>query len=655
MGGEIVLLSVGKRYTGEVVGAETPRFKHRWFGILEVKVDQYEISLYMSGTIAQWFVSGDKVEIFVKEKPRRSKSGALVLDFDDYELYKIYGESKIKVWPVFKTITEVPRVDPVTGRTLYTYKLLAREAVFESDYEAIAELEQFHYASKKVVVAVWRCEKCGTLIRSNAKPNCPECKTDEYVHILEIRGSTPASRFLIVELLEREPYEPRVVAYVRIDPPIPLMHRRLPSGEIVRKIRERVFPKEWFHPAFWPEIIYKKRLVELKSIYGRTIAISKIWEEAKWEALRKSNTAAARVSRVVVHPDYRSDGLGQAAVQLALKWIEERRIPEMRKQKMLVETIAMMARYNPFFEKVGFKYLWDTASGRPVLYYPLTAKAKKYIDTFLETDQWAKQHKGRLCISRYGKVEQLKGSIRFENVSKVFENILTLDKIEPKLRTVLEAFGVRHRKIQRLVLRNVNLEIKPRELVVVIGASGAGKTTLLRLIHGAVLKIEDEMYTPSKGKIFVPDNVKVSILLPGEIEPQFGQESLIEHLFKKTKDEALAVEILNKAGLSDAILYRANFFELSTGQKERAKLASLLADKPNLLMIDEFAAHLDTLTAMRVARRLASLVREAGITAIIVTHRVEVIKALAPDKIIFVGYGTAREAKKEEMEAIMKE
>lgn len=646
------MIRKGKRYFGEVIGREGSRFKHRWFGILEVRVNNNVTQLYMSGNISQWFLSGDQVEIYVKDKPKKIH-GKIVLDFDDYELYKFYGGDKIKVWPVFNETIELPKINPITGKALYTYVLRAREAIYESDYEAIAELEQYHYASKKLIIAVWRCEKDGVLIKSNTKPICPKCGSDKHVHILEIRGSTPASRFMIIELIEREPYEPKVLAYVRVDPPTPKMHRRLPTGEIVKDIREKVFPREWFHPVFWPELIYRKKLRELQKKYGRSIALSKLWEDAKWRALGESNTAVARISRVVVHPDYRSDGLGQLAVKMAIKWIAERRIPEMRKKKVLVETIAMMAKFNPFFEKVGFKYLWDTASGRPVLYYSLTKLAEDYISKFLEVDSHAREHKGKLCISKYGKVDKLKGNITLKNVSKLFENVLTLDKLDKKIRDVLIAFGVKQRKIQRLVLRNVNISIKPGEIIVIIGSSGAGKTTLLRLIYGAIAGIDDEKFKPTTGEITVPRNAKAAILLPGEIEPNFMDESIIEHIYKKTNDESLAVEILNRTGLSDAVLYRARFSELSTGQKERAKLASLLADKPNLLLIDEFAAHLDTLTAMRVAQKLVKLARETGITLLLVTHRREVIKAISPDKIIFVGYGTARVAKKNEIEKII--
>ncbi|MBP1913060.1 ABC-type ATPase with predicted acetyltransferase domain [Thermococcus stetteri] len=144
----------------------------------------------------------------------------------------------------------------------------------------------------------------------------------------------------------------------------------------------------------------------------------------------------------------------------------------MRKRKHIVETIAQMARYNPFFEKVGFKFLWETASGRPVLFYPLTEEAKEYIERFLKEDPYAPKD-GRLWHPSYGKVEPLSGPITFKDVSKVFESELNVKGLTKEIRELLEAFGVRHRIIQRPVLRNLNFEIKPGELIAVVGASGA--------------------------------------------------------------------------------------------------------------------------------------------------------------------------------------
>ncbi|WP_297509917.1 ATP-binding cassette domain-containing protein [Thermococcus sp.] len=623
---------------GKVAGSEIPRFKHRWFGVLDVETNTGTYRLYMTGNVAQWFLTGDEVEIEITDKPRE-KEGFKVLDFDDYKLWKFYSGEKVLVWPLWEKDVEAKRYSPLTGELLYTYRIRAREAKYESDFEAIAELEQYHYASQKEKVALWRCEN-GHIFEANTREKCPVCGSED-VHILEIKGSTPASRFLILELVEREEYEPRILSYVRVDPPIPLMHRRLPNGEVEKNIREKVFPEDWFHPAFWPERIMKELYEELRKKYGRKVARSYLWEQAKWRALAETNTAGARIARVVVHPDYRSDGLGQLSVKSALEWIAERRIPEMRKRKHIVETIAQMARYNPFFEKVGFKFLWETASGRPVLFYPLTDEAKEYIERFLREDPYAPKD-GRLWRPSYGKVEPLKGPIVFRNVSKVFESELDIKGLPEEIQELLKAFGVRHRVIQRPVLRNLNFEIKPGELVAVVGASGAGKTTLLRLILGSANGWWEERFRPTSGEIEVPDNARVSVMIPGEFEPVFGSESILEHVYRKIKDLNAAVEVLNRAGLSDAVLYRAKFSELSTGQKERAKIASLLAEKPNLLLIDEFAAHLDTLTAMRVAKKVAEIIREAGITALIITHRPEVVKALDPDKLLFVGYGTAK-------------
>ncbi|WP_228546742.1 ATP-binding cassette domain-containing protein [Hyperthermus butylicus] len=235
------------------------------------------------------------------------------------------------------------------------------------------------------------------------------------------------------------------------------------------------------------------------------------------------------------------------------------------------------------------------------------------------------------------------------NLTKMYRSQLDVSRLPPDLQDVLKAFGAERRLVERYVLRDVNIEVKPGEVVAVVGASGAGKTTLLRMVIGAALGIDNENYRTTSGRVELPSNVRLAALLPGEIEPEFGDETLLEHVSRKTGDPAVSVEILNAVGLSDAIFYRARFSELSTGQKERAKLASLLAEKPNLLIIDEFTAHLDRLTAQRVARKLGKLARAAGITAIASTNRPEVLEALAPDKIILVGYGSATVVSKEEL------
>ncbi len=631
-----------------------PKVGYRWAGGLLVDYSGVELVLLMPASIARWLSPGETVRVRLLEEPTKVDD-KLIAARDGYELERLWEGEWVKVWPPWRRETQLVRYDVLRGEPLYEYRIVAREAIYESDYQAIVELEQHHYASKEEIIAIWRCPVCGRYFESNVQPVCPADKVP--AKLQEIRGSLPSSRFLVLELVDRRPYEPRIVAYVRVDTPIPLMHRRIVvNGKVIieKFIREKVFPPDWFHPTFWPLAYSKRALIlkrfrELLALYrSRRIARAAVGEEIAEEALKRASTAAARIARVVVHPDYRGDGLGVLAVKMALEWIRERRIPEMKRRKHIVETIAQMARYNPFFEKAGFIYMWDTASGRPVLMYPLTGEARKYIEEFLRKDPHARQHGGRLYKPRYGRVEPLESAIRLVDVTKIYVNTLDLSRLPRDLQDVLRAFGVERRVVERYVLRKVNLVIEPGEVVAVIGASGAGKTTLLRMIIGATLNIDKEVYKPTEGRVEVPPNTRLEYMLPGEHEPEFGDETVLEHVARKAGgDAALAVEILNAVGLSDAIFFRARFEELSTGQKERAKLASLLASKPNLIVIDEFAAHLDGLTAQRVARKLAQLVRNAGITLIVATNRHEVLRALSPDKLVFVGYGRAYAVKYE--------
>ncbi len=624
---------------------------YRWFGTLTVVINGKHVNLLMTGSISQWFSRGEKVRIVLKSEPKRV-GNTWILGYEDYELYRIWGGEEVKVWPPWRKEFRLVRKDPIGAKTVYEYVVVAREAVSEEDYMEIVGLEQYHYASKEELVAIWRCPVCGMYKESNVQPTCP--RDNVPMKLQEIRGSLPSSRFLIIELASRRPYEPRIVAYVRVDTPIPLMNRRLPDGSVEKMIREKVFPKEWFHPTFWPTALEEKKPIiaryrELLRLYrSRKLARAIVGEEVSEKALKIANTAAARIARVVVHPDYRGDGLGYTAVKLAIEWIKERRIPEMKKAKHVVETIAMMARYNPFFEKAGFYYMWDTGSGRPVLMYPLTPEAMERIKRFLETDPIARKHGGKLYRSSYGVVEKLDKPLRLVGVTKMFSSELDVSRLPPRLRDVLVAFGVERRIIEKYVLKDVNIVIEPGSVVAVVGASGAGKTTLLRMIIGAIEpgKKSDPSYRPTSGHIDAPGNTRLSYLLPGEHEPAFGDETLLEHLYSKLGDHSAAVEVLNMVGLSDAVFYRARFNELSTGQKERAKLASLLAEKPNLLIIDEFTAHLDSLTAQRVARKIGVLARRTGLTLIVASNRPEVLDALNPDKIIYVGYGTATEVER---------
>ncbi len=627
------------KFTATIVRKHVPPTGYRWFGALEVKSEEWDrLLLFLTGAIARWMRPGEKVLVEAVSEPKRVGQ-YVVLDKDEYRLWRLYGGDKVLLWPAWRSEFKIEK-------PYYKGVIIAREAITEEDYESIASLEQYHYASKEELVAVWKCPRCGHVMEANTRPRCPKCGARMVLQ--EIRGSLPSSRFLVLELATRKPYEPRIVGYVRVDTPIPLMHRRVSSnGEyyVQRLIREKVFPPEWFHPTFWPlKPRLRKRILkvyrELAPIYGRRLARTMIAEQISEAALLTANTAAARIARVVVHPDFRGGGLGVLSVKAAVQWIKERRIPEMKREKHIIETIAAMARYNPFFERAGFKYMWDTASGRPVLMYPLSKEARERIESFLQNDPIARKHGGVLYRPRYKPAEPLSGPIRIKGLSKGYRTELSLENLPENIADVLRSFGVERRVVERAVLREVDIEIPARSIVVVMGISGAGKTTLLRMILGAAGVGDGEAYRPDEGVVEIPDNVKAAALLPGEVEPRFGDRSLLEEITRITGDVVESLEVLSASGISDAVLYRARIFELSTGQKERAKLAALLASKPNLLIIDEFMAHLDETTAKWVSGRLSRLARQHGITVVVATHRSEIIEALKPDMILIVGYGS---------------
>lgn len=586
------------------------RSTYRYAGSIVVEGEGQAFRLPLPGTVGQWLTEGADYELELLNDQEE-------IGFDDYRL----KAGRLVIWPPFRAQYTLERLSPLTGNPLYAYRVIVREARYERDYEAIVELEQYHYASDEEVLALWFCGRCGRYEAANLRPTCSNCGIPMRFH--DLRSATRASRFLVMELLDRAPYEPRYAGYARVDPPVPLMHRRLPDGQIEKNIRERVFPQSWFAHPFHPEATGIED-----------------WWSAQEEALREARSPVSRLARVVVHPDYRVDGLGQQAVRALVDWVRERRVPEMRVTKQAVEVIAMMARYNPFLERAGFVYLWDTASGRPVLYYPLSKRAQQALNRFFHEDPVAQQHGGHLYRPRFAAVEPLARSLIVRGLTKAYTNRLTLEDLSEPVRQMLEAFGVRRRVIQKLVLRDVEIELAPGTVHVILGASGSGKTTLLRALYALAGEAPEPSYLPDAGKAQVPENICVQVLLPGELEPTFGDLPISEVLYRLTGDETLAVEILNYVGISDAVLYRAPFNELSTGQKERARLAWLLAHRPNLILVDEFAAHLDTLTAMRVARRFSALAREKQITLVLTTHRHEIVETLEPDMVYMVGYGT---------------
>ncbi|MDB4867568.1 MAG: amino acid transporter ATP-binding protein [Cohnella sp.] len=201
------------------------------------------------------------------------------------------------------------------------------------------------------------------------------------------------------------------------------------------------------------------------------------------------------------------------------------------------------------------------------------------------------------------------------------------------------------------VLRDIDLEVMPKEVVVLIGASGSGKSTLLRCLNA--LEIAD------KGEIWIEE---VSLVAKGTNIPQiraemgmvFQQFNLFPH--RKVIDNITlspirvrgwtpeqarvkGMELLRKVGLeSKADAYPAS---LSGGQAQRVAIARALAMEPKIMLFDEPTSALDPEMVGEVLGVMKTLAKE-GMTMVVVTHEMGFAREVG-DRILFLDQGTLLE------------
>lgn len=198
-------------------------------------------------------------------------------------------------------------------------------------------------------------------------------------------------------------------------------------------------------------------------------------------------------------------------------------------------------------------------------------------------------------------------------------------------------------------LRDVNINIKPKEYVGILGTSGSGKSTLMHII-GMLDK-------PTSGKVKISGkdtskltDAEISALRGSYIGFVFQQFNLIQKLTvlenvllptqyaKERLDfspHEYAMELLDKFGIKEKAESYPN--RLSGGQQQRVAIARALVMKPDIVLADEPTGNLDTKTGEEILKLLSSLNRGLGVTVIIVTHDIYV--AEKTDRQIFVRDG----------------
>ena len=215
-----------------------------------------------------------------------------------------------------------------------------------------------------------------------------------------------------------------------------------------------------------------------------------------------------------------------------------------------------------------------------------------------------------------------------------------------KLNNITKIFTLPDKKLT--ALDNVSLHVPKGQICGVIGASGAGKSTLIRCVN--------LLERPTHGAVVI-DNVDLTQLSDAELVKTRRQIGMIfQHfnlLTSRTVFEnvALPLELENKSkaeiqekttallalvGLSDKHnVYPAN---LSGGQKQRVAIARALASDPKVLLCDEATSALDPATTQSILKLLKEINRTLGITILLITHEMEVVKRIC-DQVAVIDKG----------------
>ena len=184
----------------------------------------------------------------------------------------------------------------------------------------------------------------------------------------------------------------------------------------------------------------------------------------------------------------------------------------------------------------------------------------------------------------------------------------------------------------KVIIKDLNLDINKGEFITVIGSSGCGKTTVLKMING--------LNTPDKGDIFINgkniknENIielrrKIGYSIQGSaLFPHLTVEKNISYVLdlinEKNKDEIKEsiLKLIKVVGLEDSILNRYPD-QLSGGQQQRVGIARALAAQPDILLMDEPFGAVDEITRKQLQNEIVKIHKDLGVTTIFITHDIK--------------------------------
>jgi putative ABC transport system ATP-binding protein len=191
---------------------------------------------------------------------------------------------------------------------------------------------------------------------------------------------------------------------------------------------------------------------------------------------------------------------------------------------------------------------------------------------------------------------------------------------------VLRAERLGRTVADRILIVDANFELRKGEVLAITGPSGSGKTSLLRLLN--------RLDEPTSGTVFV-EGADYRQMEPRELRRKLGMVTQRPYLFPGTvadnlrfgpaqrgqtlQPEAIA-ELLSQVGLKDYA--GRDVANLSGGEAQRVSVARTLANAPLALLLDEPTSALDEAAKLEVESAIQKVVRDQGLTCVLVTHEI---------------------------------
>ncbi|MFC5373617.1 type I secretion system permease/ATPase [Brevundimonas faecalis] len=255
---------------------------------------------------------------------------------------------------------------------------------------------------------------------------------------------------------------------------------------------------------------------------------------------------------------------------------------------------------------------------------------------------WQQFQEARVGVDRLGDVLNAPTEAQFSATRSALPQI--------KGAIAFDDVTFRYRPGGREVLRRVSLDVKPGEILGIVGPSGSGKSTLTKLVQ--------RLYVPESGRVMV-DGTDLSLVDPAWLRRQVGvvlQENL---LFNRSVRENIAladpgmptervIAAATLAGAHDFILELPEAYDtqieerggnLSGGQRQRVAIARALITNPRILILDEATSALDAESEAVIHRNMRAIAK--GRTVLIIAHRLSAIRMA--DRIITMENGAVTE------------